>query len=214
MTSEATEVKLFNWLEVLLEVLTNSERSAEEAEWFNPFFVLSIYRPIQSKNLKKVPRLEGNYLDWAFIFFLPHNQVKKGFSKSYPTFFVRRSTFWGSLVSNHLATYSLFWINSLDIQYTQRMHIYTRSEMSKKESSITTMFLTLVSAAAAFAAALNSSQAWDICTIFSFIWKAVFNFFHWSFCQANLPLLKAGFIWRYRCTFLMTFQRFSTLFEG
>ena len=41
--------------------------------------------------------------------------------------------------------------------------------MSKKESSITTMFLTLVSAAAAFAAALNSSQAWDICTIFSFI---------------------------------------------
>ena len=40
--------------------------------------------------------------------------------------------------------------------------------MSKKESSITTMFLTLVSAAA-FAAALNSSQAWDICTIFSFI---------------------------------------------
>ena len=37
---------------------------------------------------------------------------------------------------------------------------------SKKESSTTTMFLTLVSAA------LNSSQAWDICTIFSFIWKA------------------------------------------
>ena len=202
MTSEATEVKLFNWLEVLLEVLTNSERSAEEAEWFNPFFVLSIYRPIQSKNLKKVPRLEGNYLDWAFIFFLPHNQVKKGFSKSYPTFFVRRSTFWGSLVSNHLATYSLFWINSLDIQYTQRMHIYTRNEMSKKESSITTMFLTLVSAA------LNFSQAWDICTIFSFIWKAVLNFFS-VILFVNLP----GFIWRYKCTFFeMTFQRFFDTF--
>ena len=64
------------------------------------------------------------------------------------------------------------------------------------------MFLTLVSAA------LNFSQAWDICTIFSFIWKAVLNFFS-VILFVNLP----GFIWRYKCTFFeMTFQRFFDTF--